>query len=109
LIVLDTDLRVVTANRSFYQQFARERHEIERHPLDRILDGRFNHPALRTVLEKRFLDGTGVGSIELELESLPVGDGRWRASISHIEPVDSEAPLMLLALQNGPRPPLIDR
>src|SRR4029077_9350231 len=53
LIVLDTDLRVVTANRSFYQVFARERREVERHALDRILAGRFNHPALRTALEKR--------------------------------------------------------
>ena len=47
--------------------------------------------------------------MELELESLPVGDGRWRASISRIEPADGEAPLMLLALQNGPDThPLID-
>jgi two-component system CheB/CheR fusion protein len=102
LIMLDTDLRVVTANRSFYQVFARERREVERHPIDRILEGRFNHPALRTVVEKRFIDETGVDTIELERESLPVGEGRWRASISRIEPADGEAPLMLLALQHGP-------
>ncbi|HSS30921.1 MAG TPA: CheR family methyltransferase [Nitrospiraceae bacterium] len=102
LIVLDTDLRVVMANRAFYQVFARERREVERHPLDRILEGRFNHPALRTAVEKRFIDATGVDSIELELESLPVGDGRWRASINRLIPAGDEAPLMLLALQHGP-------
>jgi two-component system CheB/CheR fusion protein len=102
LIMLDTDLRVVTANRSFYQVFARERREVERHPIDRILEGRFNHPALRTAIEKRFIEETGVDTIELERESLPVGEGRWRASISCIEPADGEAPLMFLALQHDP-------
>ena len=102
LIVLDTDLRVVTANRSFYQVFARERREIERHPIDRILEGRFNHPALRTAVEKCFIDETEVDTIELELESLPVGEGQWRASISRLEPADGEAPLMLLTFQHGP-------
>ena len=101
LIVLDTDLRVVTANRSFYQVFARERSEVERHPLDRILGGRFNHPALRTAIETHFIDQTGVDSSELELDSLALGDGRWRASLSRIEPADGEAPMMLLALQHG--------
>jgi two-component system CheB/CheR fusion protein len=102
LIMLDTDLRVVTANRSFYQVFARERREVERHPIDRILEGRFNHPALRTAIEKRFIEETGVDTIELERESLPVGEGQWRASISRIEPADGEAPLMFLALQHDP-------
>ena len=105
LMVLDTDLRVVTANRSFYQLFARKRHEVERHPLDRILEGQFNHPALQTALEKCFIDATGMDNIELEIESLPVGYGPWRASISRIEPADGEAPLVVLALHNGP--PLI--
>ena len=110
LIVLNTDLRVVTANRSFYQLFARERDEVERQPLDRILGGRFNHPALRTAVETRFIEETGEGSIELELESLRVGNGRWRASINRIERADGKAPLMLLALQHGSdtHAPLID-
>jgi two-component system CheB/CheR fusion protein len=110
LSMLDTDLRGVTANRSFYQVFARERREVERHPIDRILEGRFNHPALRIALEKRFINATGVDSIELELESLSVGDGRWRASINRLVPAGGEAPLMLLALQHEPdtHPPLVD-
>jgi two-component system CheB/CheR fusion protein len=105
LIVLDTDLRVVTANQSFYQVFARERCEVERHPLDRILDGWFNHPALRTAVEKCLIDGTGVGNVKLDLDSLSVGDGRWRASISRIEPPVGEARVILLALQHGPDTP----
>jgi two-component system, chemotaxis family, CheB/CheR fusion protein len=111
LIVLDTDLRVVTANRSFYQLFACKRGEVERHPIDRILKGRFNHPALRTALEKRYIDETGMDTIELEREPLPVKEGRWRASISRIEPANGEALLLLLALQHGSdtHPPLIDR
>jgi two-component system CheB/CheR fusion protein len=101
LIVLDTDLRVVTANQSFYRLCPSERREVERHPLDRILDGRFNHPALRTTLEKVLTDETGVDNRELELESLPGRNGRWRVSVSRIEPTKDEAPLLLLALQNG--------
>ena len=102
LMVLDTDLRVVTANHSFYQSFACERPEVERHPLDRILHGRFNHPTLRTALEQRFIDETGVSSMELEIESFPVGDGQWQASLSRINQADSKTPLMLLALQQTP-------
>jgi len=101
LILLDTDFRVVMANRSFYQVFACTRGEIERHPLDRILHGRFNHPELRTALETRFLGKTGVDGMELELESLPVKDGQWRATLSSLAR-DGKAPLMLLALQQGP-------
>ena len=101
LVILDTDLRVVTANRSFYRLFRSERSEVERHPLDRILEGRFNHPALRTVLENALVDATGLDDLELELESLRGGNGLWRASVSRIEPAEDEAPLMLLALQYG--------
>jgi two-component system CheB/CheR fusion protein len=105
LIVLDTDLRVVTANRSFYQVFSRERREVERHPLDRILEGRFNHPALRTALENGFLDKTGGNSLDLEFESLQIGDGRWRALVSRTASAEGDAPLMLLLLQHGPNTP----
>ncbi|MGH7182687.1 MAG: CheR family methyltransferase [Nitrospiraceae bacterium] len=75
LIVLDTDLRVVMANRAFYRVFTSERREVERHPFTRILGGRFNHPALQTTLEKLIVEETEPQDMELKLESLSLGNG----------------------------------
>jgi PAS domain-containing protein len=51
LVVLDRDLRVIAASRSFYQTFAAERQKTEGRMLYELGDGQWNIPALRTVLE----------------------------------------------------------
>ena len=51
LVVLDRDLRVIAASRSFYQTFAAEPQKTEGRMLYELGDGQWNIPALRTVLE----------------------------------------------------------
>jgi two-component system, chemotaxis family, CheB/CheR fusion protein len=51
LIVLDDNLQVVTANRSFYQMFEVTQTQIEGQPLDRLGNGQWNIPGLRSQLE----------------------------------------------------------
>ena len=51
LLVLDQDLRVVTANRAFYQTFRMTRQSIEDRPVYALGDGQWNIPALRFLLE----------------------------------------------------------
>jgi two-component system CheB/CheR fusion protein len=101
LILLDTDLRVVTANQSFYRLFMSERSRLERHPLDRILEGRFNHPALQTALEHAFVENTGPEDMPQKFESLRIENVQWMVRFRRIDSAEDEAPLMLLALHHG--------
>jgi len=97
LLILDTDLRVVTANRSFYRAFESDPAEIERHPLDRILGGRLNQPALRTALDKVAAEEPLLEDIELSLQGSK--GGRWMANARRFQPMPDHAPLVLLALE----------
>ncbi len=96
LLIVDTNLRVVTANQSFYRWFKGERDEVERHPINRILGGQFNHPRLRTALEKVFVEKTGLEEVALEVESLLYGTRSWRVAMHLVESSQDRASLILL-------------
>ncbi len=51
LLVLDQDLRVVTANRAFYLTFRMKRQDVEGHPVYGLGDGEWDIPELRILLE----------------------------------------------------------
>lgn len=51
LLVLDKDLRVVTANRSFYLTFRMNRQDVQGRPVYALGNGEWNIPALRVLLE----------------------------------------------------------
>ncbi|MDT3687450.1 MAG: histidine kinase dimerization/phosphoacceptor domain -containing protein [Pseudorhodoplanes sp.] len=51
LMVLDKDLRVVTANRSFYLTFTMNRQDVQGRPLYALGNGQWNIPELRLLLE----------------------------------------------------------
>mgnify|MGYP006196315797 FL=1 len=50
LLVLDTDLRVVTANRSFYLTFCMQRQDVQGLPVYALGDGQWDIPELRALL-----------------------------------------------------------
>src|ERR1700727_3994625 len=51
LLVLDQDLRIVTANRTFYQTFRMNRQDIRGRPIYGLGDGQWDIPELRLLLE----------------------------------------------------------
>jgi PAS domain-containing protein len=51
LLVLDQDLRVVTANRAFHQTFRMNRQDIQGRPVYGLGDGQWDIPELRLLLE----------------------------------------------------------
>jgi two-component sensor histidine kinase len=51
LLVLDQDLRVVTANRAFHQTFRTNRQDIQGRPVYALGDGQWDIPELRLLLE----------------------------------------------------------
>ena len=50
LLVLDEDLRVVTANRSFYMTFRMQRQDVQGRPVYALGDGEWDIPELRSLL-----------------------------------------------------------
>ena len=68
LIVLDRELRVVAASRSFYQTFGVEPGTTEGRMLFELGDGQWNIPALRTVLEDIIPKHRTVEAYEVEHE-----------------------------------------
>jgi two-component system CheB/CheR fusion protein len=102
LIILDTDLRIVTANQLFHKAFSSNPSQILRHPFDRIVGGRFDHPTVQSTLVRLISDKTGPDSMELKLEQ----NGTWRAKVSRIQLAEGEAPLILLMLHDESEDPL---
>jgi chemotaxis protein methyltransferase CheR len=51
LLVLDQDLRVVTANRAFYQTFRMNRQDVQGRPIYGLGDGQWDIPELRLLLK----------------------------------------------------------
>jgi two-component system, chemotaxis family, CheB/CheR fusion protein len=100
LLVLDTDLHVVSANRSFYRSFKLEPQDVERHPIDRIAAGRWNQPALRAVLGKLLADDTAVEDVEIETDGSMSRPGKWIVNARRFEQSGDAAPLILLAMEH---------
>jgi two-component sensor histidine kinase len=66
LIVLDEDLRVVVASRSFYRAFAAGREDTDGRLLYELGNGQWNIPALRRLLEEIIPQHTTIEEFEVE-------------------------------------------
>ena len=73
LVVLDRDLRVIAASRSFYRTFAAEPRNTQGRKLYELGDGQWNIPALRTVLEDVIPKRLTVEAYEVEHEFPAIG------------------------------------
>jgi len=75
LLVLDQDLRIVAASRSFYQTFRLMRQNVVGRLLGEIDGGQWNLPELQTVLEKISTDRAPVEGYEVDRVFPAIG---WR-------------------------------
>ncbi len=66
LVVLDQDMRVITASRSFYQTFRLERDDVRGKFLYDIDGGQWNMPELRHLLEVIARDGAAIEGYEVD-------------------------------------------
>ena len=73
LLVLDKDLRVVAASRSFYETFQAERHETQGRLLYTLGDGQWDIPVLRTLLQKILPDESVLNGYEVERKFPKIG------------------------------------
>jgi two-component system CheB/CheR fusion protein len=73
LLVLDTNLRVVSANTSFYQTFNTTREQTEGVPVYELGNGRWNIPELRGLLEKVIPHDGEVRDFQMEFDAPGIG------------------------------------
>ena len=73
LLVLDSDLRVVTASRSFYLTFRVDRQDVQGRLLYALGEGQLDIPALRLLLEKIVPHHTVMEAFEVEHDFPVIG------------------------------------
>jgi len=100
LVVLDRDLRVIAASRSFYQTFAVEPQKTEGRMLYELGDGQWNIPALRTVLEHVIRKTRTVEAYEVEHEFPTIGRRVMLLNARQVFDEDGSGSALLLAIED---------
>ncbi|MCC5635545.1 PAS domain-containing protein [Nostoc sp. CHAB 5844] len=99
LVVLDTDLRVITANQFFYEKFQMSAEETEQHLIYEIGDGQWNILQLRSLLEDILPQQSQFQDLEVEHDFAQIGHKIMRLNarkLSHIH----DAPMILLVIED---------
>jgi Methylase of chemotaxis methyl-accepting proteins len=100
LIVLDGELRVVSANRSFYQTFQVIPEETEQHPIYDLGNGQWNIPALKQLLEDILPKRTQFENFLVEQEFPRIGRKVMQLNARRVYSEDHKLQLILLAIED---------
>jgi chemotaxis protein methyltransferase CheR len=100
LVVLDQDLRVIAASRSFYRTFAVEPQDTQGRRLYELGDGQWNIPALRTVLEDIIPRHRTVEAYEVEHEFPTIGRRVMLLNARRVFDKDGSTAALLLAIED---------
>ena len=100
LVVLDRDLRVIAASRSFYRTFGVEPQNTQGRKLYELGDGQWNIPALRTVLEDVIPKQRAVEAYEVEHEFPTIGRRVMLLNARKVFDEDGSAAALLLAIED---------
>ena len=99
LLVLDKDLRVVSANRSFYATFKVEPAETERRAVYDLGDGQWDIPRLRTLLEEIVPANAWFDDFEVEHDFERIGRKSMLLNARRF-PLEGPFELILLAIED---------
>lgn len=100
-LVLDGDLRVKTANRSFYDSFRASKKETENRLLYELGDGQWNIPRLRTLLAELLRSQTPLlRDFEVEHDFPVVGSKTMLLNARRFPPDSKHPELILLAIED---------
>ena len=100
LVVLDRDLRVVAASRSFYRTFAVEPRNTQGRKLYELGDGQWNIPALRIVLEDVIPKHRTVEAYEVEHEFPAIGRRVMLLNARQVFDEDGLGSALLVAIED---------
>ncbi len=99
ILILDSNLRVTSANLAFYRDFAATRAETENHAVYDLGDGQWNIPKLRELLEDVLPNNKRVEDFEVRHKFPHLGERTMLLNARRIEPHAGE-PLILLYLED---------
>jgi chemotaxis protein methyltransferase CheR len=100
LVVLDRDLRVIAASRSFYRTFDVEPRNTQGRKLYLLGDGQWNIPALRNVLEEVIPKHRVVEAYEVEHEFPTIGRRVMLLNARQVFDEDGTGSALLLAIED---------
>jgi PAS domain S-box-containing protein len=100
LLVLDKDLRVVAASRSFYRTFAVNRQDVQGRPVYALGNGQWNIPELRVLLEEILPRHTAMEAYEVEHDFTDIGRRVMLLNAREVFNQDSTHALILLAIED---------
>jgi PAS domain S-box-containing protein len=99
-LVLDKDLRVVTANRSFYQAFDAAKEETQGRFIYDLGDGQWDIPRLRTLLEEVLPQNHSFEGFEVENDFASLGRKVMLLNARRIRKPGNHSELILLAIED---------
>jgi chemotaxis protein methyltransferase CheR len=100
LLVLDQDLRVVTANRAFHQTFRMNRQDIQGRPVYGLGDGQWDIPELRVLLEDVVPQHAVMEAFEVERDFPPIGRRSMLLNAREVFNQRNTHKLILLAIED---------
>lgn len=100
LLVLDSRLRVVSANKSFYRLFRSTPKQTEGELIYELGAGQWNIPQLRRLLEEILSENTSFEDYETETELPKLGKRTLLLNARRLEQPGSTADLILLAMED---------
>ena len=99
-LVLDKDLRVRTASRSFYESFRTTPQDTENRLLYELGNGQWTFPKLRRLLEEVLTSNHQVENFEVQYEAEQVGTKTLLLNARRLLQAVDQAPLILLAVED---------
>jgi PAS domain S-box-containing protein len=99
-LVLDSNLRVMTANASFYRTFHASEDETAGRFIYDLGDGQWDVPGLRTMLEKPVPTTIAVEDFPVEHDFPAIGPRNMRLNARRFPPEGEHANLILLSIQD---------
>jgi two-component system, chemotaxis family, CheB/CheR fusion protein len=100
LVVLDRDMKVMSANTSFYRMFHVAPEETEGQTLYALGNGQWNNPAMRQLLENILPQNTQIEWFLMEHEFPIIGKRRMLLNARRIARENSHGELILLAIED---------
>ena len=100
LLVLDKDLRVVAASRSFYLTFMVNRQDVQGRPIYALGDGQWNIPSLRLLLEEILPQHTVMEAYQVEHDFAQIGRRTMLLNARAVFHESHTQTLILLAIED---------
>jgi len=100
LLVLDEQLRVITANRPFYQTFATDSDQTEGKTLFELGDGQLDIPELCRLLKETLMERRTFEDFRIEHQFAGIGFKKLQLNARHLQEDSRDQSRILLAIED---------